>query len=119
MNKPLRVAAALMCVGLAAACVRTTEGTVAMTTQPGAPLDSSRSTTSPGVAPSDAMTMSCGEFIDLDAEDRLAVVDEILATGASVFGPLGQEFASSMAHTMCQFLPGSTVYEILMGAPPP
>lgn len=127
MSTRLRVAAAaLACLGLATACVRTTEGTVAMTTEPGPPLEqretTARPTTSPtpGVpAPANAMRMTCDEFTDLDVETRLAVVREILATGESMFGPLGAEFAASMANTICQFMPDTSVYEVLIGSPPP
>jgi hypothetical protein len=63
--------------------------------------------------------MACSEFVNLDQATRLAVVRAILAGQDSVFGPMGAEFASSMANTMCQFLPDSTVREVLTGSPPP
>lgn len=151
MNTPLRVsAAALICLGVATACVRTTEGDVAMTTEPGGPLTtttrtttrtttpttttprtttSGSPTTSPGApptsptsavpAPANALTMKCSEFIELDQATRLAVVKEILANEESSFGVLGEEFAESIANTMCQFMKESTVREVLSGSPPP
>lgn len=131
MGIPLRlVATVLMCVGLAA-CVRTTEGSVAMTTEPGGPTSTSRSpttsrpgtsspeTTSEVPAPAGAMTMKCDEFTQLDQPERVAVVKQILSQENSVFGPLGDEFAEPMANTMCQFMPDMTVREVLMGSSPP
>jgi hypothetical protein len=114
MGSPLRVvAAALMCVGLTA-CVRTTAGSVAMTTEP----DNPTSTSSPIPASPGAMNMKCDEFTKLDQPKRRAVVKQILATESSPFGPLGDEFAESMASTMCQFMPDRTVHEILTGSRP-
>lgn len=131
MSIPLRlVAIVLMCIGLAA-CVRTTEGSVAMTTEPGGPTSTSRSpttsrtptsspqTTSEVPAPPGAMTMKCDEFTQLDQAERVAAVKEILSQENSPFGPLGDEFAESMANTMCQFMPDMTVREVLMGSSPP
>jgi hypothetical protein len=63
--------------------------------------------------------MKCSEFTKLDNDERLAVVKEILEQSKSAFGPLGDEFAESMANTMCQFLHDETVYEVLTGSPPP
>ena len=130
MRIPLRlVATVLTCVGLAA-CVRTTEGSVAMTTEPGGTTSTSTSTsptisrtrtsspqtTSEVPAPPGAMTMKCDEFTQLEQNERLAVVKEILSQENSVFGQLGDEFAESMANTMCQFMPEATVREVLMGS---
>jgi hypothetical protein len=70
-------------------------------------------------APGNALTMTCKEFAGLDDATRKAVVKAILAEEThSPFGVLGVEFAESMATTMCQFLPDSTVREVLMGTPP-
>jgi len=132
MGIPLRLAATvLMCVGLSA-CVRTIEGSVAMTTEPGGQTPtsttststsrtrtSSPQTTSEVPAPPNAMTMKCDEFTQLDQAERLAVVNEILSQENSVFGQLGDEFAESMANTMCQFMPDETVHEVLTGFTPP
>lgn len=63
--------------------------------------------------------MTCDEFVGLDQATRLAVVKEILANEQSSLGVLGEEFAESIANTMCQFMPTSTVREILSGSPPP
>lgn len=123
------VATVLTCVGLAA-CVRTTEGSVAMTTEPGGTTSTSTSTspttsrtrtsspqtTSEVPAPPGATTMKCEEFTQLEQNERLAVVKEILSQENSVFGQLGDEFAESMANTMCQFMPEATVREVLMGS---
>jgi hypothetical protein len=129
------VAAVAVCLGLAA-CEKTTQGSVAMTTEPGGPITTSTpttttpiqtptpttttSTTTSGVpAPANATTMKCDEFTQLDKPHRLAVVKQILQNNQSVFGPLGDDFAESMASTMCQFMTEETVYEVLTGSPPP
>lgn len=130
MGLPGRVAAsAVMCLGLAA-CVKTTGGTVAMTTEPGgptptsttasttAPRPSTPTTTSEVPAPPGAMTMTCKDYVKLDEPTRLAVVKEILKGVNSAFGPLGDEFSETMAYTMCDFMPDRTVREILTGTPP-
>lgn len=132
MGVPVRVVAtAVMCLGLAA-CVRTTEGSVAMTTEPGGATSTSTSpptttsrtrtsapeSTSEVPAPSNATRMKCDEFTKLDQPERLAVVKEIIDQENSPFGALGDEFAESMASTMCQFMPDQTVREVLTGSPP-
>jgi hypothetical protein len=63
--------------------------------------------------------MKCDEFTQLGKPQRLAVVKQILQNSTSVFGPLGDDFAESMASTMCQFMTEETVYEVLTGSPPP
>jgi len=131
---PVRVVGtAVMCLGLAA-CVKTTGGSVALTTEPGGstptstttsrPSGTSRSSPTPTTstsevpAPPGAMTMTCKEFVKLDEPTRLAVVKEILKGDNSAFGPLGDEFSETMANTMCEFMPDRTVREILTGTPP-
>jgi hypothetical protein len=132
MVMPVRVVAtAVMCLGLAA-CVKTTGGSVAMTTEPGGstptsttasttasrPSRTSTSSTSEVPAPPGAMTMTCKDFIKLDEPTRLAVVREILKGDNSAFGPLGDNFSETMANTMCEFMPDRTIREILTGSPP-
>jgi hypothetical protein len=126
MGVPVRVvAAAVMCLGIAA-CDRTTGGSVAMTTEPGGPITTTTTTSKPTPttttsevpAPPGAMTMTCQEFVKLDDAERLAVVKEILSDDNSAFGPLGDDFAETMANTMCEFMPDRTVREILTGTPP-
>ena len=63
--------------------------------------------------------MKCDEFTQLGKPQRLAVVKQILQNNKSVFGPLGDDFAESMASSMCQFMTDETVYEVLTGSPPP
>jgi hypothetical protein len=127
--------AAVICLGVTAGCERTVPGTVAMTTQPGPTTTTRPSTTSrptasaptrtssptPEVpAPANALTMTCKEFTGLDDATKKAVVKAILDQEKdSPFGMLGTEFAESIASTMCEFLPESTVREVLMGSPPP
>jgi hypothetical protein len=133
------LAAAVLCLGLAVGCERTVPGTVAMTTQPGPaqPAPTTRPTakrpatprpttaptptspTSEVPAPANALTMTCKEFMGLDEPAQKAVVKAILTEEKnSPFGMLGEDFATSMATTMCPFLPDSTVHELLMGTPP-
>ena len=73
-------------------------------------------TTSEVPAPSNATTMKCEEFTELDQPERLAVVKEIIEQENSPFGALGDEFAESMANTMCQFMPDQTVRDVLTGS---
>lgn len=127
MRMRLRSAAiVLICLGLVA-CERTVEGSVAMTTEPGpstsaSPTTSRTRTSSPETttsevpAPAGALAMKCEEFVELEQPERIAVVREILEQENSVFGQLGDEFAESMANTMCQFMPEATVREVLMGS---
>jgi hypothetical protein len=136
--------AALVLAGLTAGCERTTPGTVAMTTEPGPPITSSPrtpTTTVPGLpglpipdiplpgfprntdlpevpAPPNALTMTCSEFNELDEATRLAVIRAILAQENNPLGPNGESVGQMLAEAACQFLPGATVSEVLMGTPP-
>lgn len=136
-------AAALLLVGVTAACSRTTEGSVAMTTQPGPPITSSTrapSTEIPGLpgipipnlpfptpgtnvpvvpAPPNALTMTCKEFNDLDEATRLAVIREILKQDNNPLGPNGESIGQMLVEAACQFLPDATVNEVLLGGGPP
>jgi len=140
----ITAAAALILVGLATGCERTTTGTVAMTTQPGPPITSSPrvpTTTMPGLpgipipdipipgfprntdvptvpAPPNAETMTCKEFSGLDEATRLAVIRAILAKENNPLGPNGEGIGQMLAEAACQFLPNATVSEVLMGSPP-
>lgn len=97
-----------------------------MTTEPGGATTTSTTTsrtrtstpqtTSEVPAPSNATTMKCEEFTELDQPERLAVVKEIIEQENSPFGALGDEFAESMANTMCQFMPDQTVRDVLTGS---
>ncbi len=139
MKTHVRVtAAALLLLGLTA-CQRTTEGSVAMTTEPGPPLTSSTQTPSTGLpgfpnipipniplptpktnvpvvpAPANALTMTCEEFTGLDEPTRLAVIREILAQKGNPLGPNGEGVGQMLAEAACQFLPDATVNEVLLG----
>ncbi len=135
------VAALGLAVGLGTACHRTTEGSVAQTTQPGPPLTSlptpgSRTPTIPGLpditlpniplptrntsipevpAPANSLTMRCTEFSGLDEATRLAVVREILAQESNPLGPDGEFVGQILAEAACQFLPSARVSDVLMG----
>jgi len=124
------------------ACERTTPGTVAMTTEPGASLSTSPRTTSrptlptfpglPGIPglpstprtssnvppPSNSLTMKCKEYNGLDADTQLAVVQQIVSQQGSVIGQQNIEIAKTLADAMCQFIPDSTVSQLLLGGPP-
>lgn len=126
------------------ACQRTTEGSVAMTTEPGPPLTTSPSPTASGPIPGlpqipglpelplpgrntdlpevppppNALTMTCEEFNGLDEATRLAVIREILDQQNNPLGPNGESIGQLLAEAACQFLPGATVNEVLLGAPP-
>jgi hypothetical protein len=148
MKTHVRVgAAALIVVGLATGCSRTTEGTVAMTTEPGPPITSGPTATAlptipglpgfeipdipglpsiPGLpgsdipdvaAPPNAQTMTCEEYVDLDEATQKAVIRAIL-TEDGVTSEEAEFTAMIMAGAMCQFLPGLTVSEVVSGSPP-
>jgi hypothetical protein len=144
MKTTARVAAmALIVLGATTACQRTTEGSVAMTTEPGPPMTSTTrapSTTMPGLpgipipdiplptrntdvpvvpAPPNALTMTCEEFNDLDEATRVAVVREILKQENNPLGPDGEGVGQMLVEAACQFLPDATVNEVLLGSPPP
>jgi hypothetical protein len=137
--------AALFLAGLTAGCERTTPGTVAMTTQPGPPINSPGTRTPqsgvpglPGIPipsipipgfprntdvpevppPPDALTMTCSDFNKLDEATRLAVIRAILAQENNPLGPNGESVGQMLAEAACQFLPQATVSEVLMGTPP-
>jgi hypothetical protein len=63
--------------------------------------------------------MTCEQYIDLDPDTQTAVIEEILAQEGSVLGPQNTEIAKTLADAVCQFLPTSTVSEILLGGGPP
>lgn len=140
------MAAAAVLLGSTSACQRSTEGTVAMTTQPGPPLTSvprtsstaaptipglpnipipriplpSRNTDVPVVpAPPNALTMKCSEFSNLDEATRLAVIRAILASKNNPLGPDGEGVGQLLAEAACQFLSTATVNEVLLGSSPP
>jgi hypothetical protein len=62
--------------------------------------------------------MKCREFDGLDEATKLAVIREILAQKNN---PLGQseDIAKTLVDAVCQFLPDSTVNEVLLGGSPP
>jgi hypothetical protein len=146
MKTHLRVtAAALILLGVTTACSRTTEGSVAMTTEPGPPLTTSSRPTVPSIPgmpnfpsipipdlplptrntdlpevppPPNALTMTCEEFNGLDEPTRLAVVRAILEQENNPLGPEGEGVGQMLVEAACQFLPNATVNEVLLGRPP-
>jgi hypothetical protein len=148
MKTHVRVtAAALILMGLATGCQQTTEGSVAMTTEPGPPLTTSPTRPSlpslpelpnlpnlpipdieiPGLpntnlpevpAPPNATTMTCGEYNDLDDATKLAVIRAIVGQDDSPRAADDEMVALIMADMMCQFMPDSVVNEIVLGGLP-
>jgi hypothetical protein len=138
----LTIGVGLIVLGATAACQRTTEGSVAMTTEPGPPVTSTTrapSTTMPGLpgipipdiplptrntdvpvvpAPPNALSMTCQEFNDLDEATRVAVIREILKQENNPLGPNGEGVGQMLVEAACQFLPDATVNEVLLGTPP-
>lgn len=128
----LVMAAAAICLGVTTGCERTVGGTVAMTTQPGPtttrpwttsarPTTSAPTNTAPTSevpAPANASTMTCREYSQLDDATRLAVLRAILADEQGMFPGGSEDIAKTVADAMCQFLPDSTVKELLLGEPP-
>lgn len=132
-TRVLVAAATLVVAGVLAGCDRTTPGTVAMTTEPGyssptskrptttsprtpSPRTPSTRTTSPGAPPSgEALDVTCQEYIGLDEESQIALIEEILNDETSVLGPDDSEIAKTLADAVCTFLPTSRVSEILLG----
>ncbi|MBB5166691.1 hypothetical protein [Mycobacterium sp. AZCC_0083] len=141
-TRVLVAGASILLAAAITACERTTPGTVAMTTEPGASLSTSPRSTSrptlpsfpglPGIPglpstphtssnvppPSNSLTMKCKEYNGLDADTQLAVVQQIVSQQGSVIGQQNIEIAKTLADAMCQFIPDSTVSQLLLGGPP-
>ncbi|MGE2731871.1 hypothetical protein ACQI4F_20585 [Mycolicibacterium vaccae] len=132
-------------LGLTTACTRTTEGAVAQTTQPGAPLTSVPDPSSPQMpsipglpdftipnvplptggtevpdvpAPANALDMTCAEFIELDEATKRAVVRAIIAENGTLFGSEGSFIEQVLADAGCQLMPTSKVSDVLVGSLP-
>ncbi|MET0456169.1 MAG: hypothetical protein ABW137_30405 [Mycobacterium sp.] len=144
-TRVLVVGVAFAAAGMITACERTTPGTVAMTTEPGFSISTtSRPTTSsprsttprsttpnsttprsttprtPGSGPrSDALSMACQEYVDLDPAEQESVIDEIINQSDSVFDPSQRDIAKIFVDGTCTFLPEAVVSELLLGGPPP
>ena len=148
MKTHVRVtAAALIVMGLATGCQQTTEGSVAMTTEPGPPLTLSPTRTAPSLpslpglpnipipdiqipglpntnlpevpAPPNATTMTCGEYNDLDDATKLAVIRAIVSQDDNPRAADDEMVALIMADMMCQFMPDSVVNDVVLGGLPP
>ena len=122
-------AAALLVAGVVGGCSQTVPGTVAMTTEPGASTSTRESspsrsprTTTPGTpgAPGVAQTITCGEFMDLSAEEQAAVIGEIFGNYGDMVGTEEMDTMRMAADAMCQFLPKDiALNDILLGGSPP
>jgi hypothetical protein len=120
-------AAAVLVAGVVGGCSQTVPGTVAMTTEPGAPISESSPSTSPRTttpgapgAPGVAQTITCGEFMDLSAEEQAAVIGEIFGNYGDMVGTEEMDTMRLAADAMCQFLPKDiALNDILLGGSPP
>ena len=142
------VVAGVVLLGVLTGCARSTDGSVAMTTEPGPPLTSEPTSTRPPIIPGlpeipglpditipglptrgsdipdvppppDALTMTCSKYNTLDEATQKAVVNAVLEGDQSILGPDNVDIAKSLADAVCQFLTGSTVREVLLGGPVP
>lgn len=112
------VTSALLLIGGIAGCSHMTPGTVAMTTESGPTTRGSTESTTPRTE-SDALTITCKDYLVLDDAAQTAIVAEILAQQGSVLGSANSDATKTLADAVCQFLPKSTVKEILVGGPVP
>lgn len=94
-----------------------------MPTLPGIPgipgLPSTPRTSSNVPPPPNSLTMKCEEYNKLDADTQLAVIQKIVSQDGSVIGQQNIEIAKTLADAMCQFIPSSTVNDLLLGGSPP
>jgi hypothetical protein len=122
-------AAAVLVAGVVGGCSQTVPGTVAMTTEPGASTSTRESspsrsprTTTPGTpgAPGVAQSITCGEFMELSAEEQVAVIGEIFGNYGDMVGTEEMDTMRMAADAMCQFLPKDiALNDILLGGSPP
>lgn len=112
------IAAMLLLIACVAGCTRMTSGTVAQTTEPG---PNGRSTFDPTGPPTsaDALTITCKDYLALNRAAKSSVVDEIIKQGGAALDPSAADLSKELADAVCQFLPSSTVKEILVGGPVP
>jgi hypothetical protein len=129
-------AAVVLIAGIAGltGCSHMTTGTATMRPQP---VPETRRTAAPTVprtttarpttprtssdvpAPSNSLTMSCKDYLELDQNTRRAVIDKILEQHGGGLGGDESDITKTLADAVCQFLPTSTVSEILVGGPVP
>jgi hypothetical protein len=113
------VATALFLIGGLAGCSHMTQGTAAMPAQSrGASPSTSPRTSSEAPASSDPLTMSCRDYLRLDEAAQTEVIAEIMKKQGSVLDG-SPDVTKQLADAVCQFLPKSTVQEILVGGPVP
>lgn len=123
MTKP-RVAVALCGVGVAVAALA---GCSKSDLTPVKAAGDSSTTTSTSVTtstqvesstpPSNALTMSCTEFMGLDQATKQAVTTEIIAGNRTIVNPNNTSLAVVLAEAMCTHEPNSTVNTALGGPP--
>jgi hypothetical protein len=143
VNSHVRAAAAALLLAVAATgCQRTTEGSVAVTTEPGPPLSTPEAPTGlpsipglpdlpelpfpiPGLPgadvpevppPANATTLRCREFNDLDEPTRRAVIRANLGEREQS-SPEAVLTATLIATALCQLMPDLTVREAITGVP--
>lgn len=140
MSAHVRTAAAvLILAGVLAGCSSTTTGTVAQTTEPGPPLTTRTTTSSrptptgmptipniPGLpipaprtptvpAPANWQTMTCKEYVGINDDQQVAVIDAIVSQPNSMFNKDMASLAKSLADAMCTLVPSATVSDVVMG----
>ncbi|WP_353109789.1 hypothetical protein [Gordonia sp. (in: high G+C Gram-positive bacteria)] len=67
--------------------------------------------------PSNALTMSCTEFMGLDQATKQAVTTEVIAGNRTIVNPNNTSLAVVLAEAMCTHEPNSTVNTALGGPP--
>lgn len=105
MRTRVVTAAMLIAVALTTGCVRTTPGTVAQTTEPRPPGP-------------DPQTVTCSEYLELDEDVKISVIEEIVSGGDTPFGQRSGVVAKTLADTLCELLPQAPLSRLLMGGPP-
>jgi hypothetical protein len=128
------VTAAVVLIAGIAGCSHMTTGTATMRPQPDPetrrsiaptiprstiPRSTSPRTSSNVPPPSNSLTITCKDYLDLDKASKIAVVEEILKQEGSVLDPTTSDISQTLADAVCQYLPNSTVKEILIGGPVP
>ena len=113
------VAAALFLIVGLVGCSHMTQGTASMPTGSRGSSPSSAPRTSADAPPSsDALTITCGDYIKLDEAAQTEIIAEIMKKQGSVLDGR-PDVTKQLADAVCQFLPKSTVQEILVGGPVP
>jgi hypothetical protein len=113
------VAAAVFLIGGIAGCSHMTQGTASMPEGSRGGSQSTSPRTSSSAAPSsDPLSISCRDYLRLDEAAQTEIIAEIMKKQGSVLDG-APDVTKQLADAVCQFLPKSTVQEILVGGPVP